>query len=166
MYSYSPKTNKQREKIVCAALFAAGIAIFLPTLHPQTPLPALFQLVSLLLLTAAISVLIRYLMRNYTYAVQECDRGGDIPDFVITEQYGKRLTVVCRVSVTEVEAAMPVTEENRLQIKEMTKGKRVFSYISEINPRDLYLITVRMENETVYLKIVADKTLISVLMNH
>ena len=105
MYSYAPNLKKQKEKLLSGALFALGIAVFLPTLHPKTPLPALFQLVSLLLLTAALSVFIRYLMRDYTYSVEASEKEDGILDFVITERYGKRLSVVCRVAVNEVEAS-------------------------------------------------------------
>lgn len=166
MYSYTPKLKKQREKLSSGALFALGLAAFLPTLYPKTPLPALFQLVSLLLLTASLSVFIRYVMRDYTYAVERNEQGSDIPDFVITERYGKRLTVVCRVSVKEVETAVPVIEQNREDIKAMVKGKRLFTYIAERRPNHLYLLKVRMDGEVFYLKIVADDRLISLLMDH
>lgn len=166
MYSYTPKLKKQREKLLSGALFALGIAVFLPTLYPKTPLPALFQLVSLLLLTASLSIFIRYLMRDYTYAVEKSEKETDFPDLVITERYGKRLTVVCRVSVDEIETATPINAQNRKTLKETLKGKRLFTYVAEMQPRNLFLLKVRMDDEIFYLKVVADRELISILTNH
>lgn len=163
MYSYSPRPKKQKEKLICALLLAAGLLLFLPSCHPQTPFPMLFQLGAVIFLTVALMFGGRYLARNYTYAVEPSDDGSDRRDLVVTEQYGRRLSVVCRVSVTQIEMITPITQENKKDIAVAVKGKRVFIYTSQMHPMGLRLLKIRMEEEVFYLKIDTDEYLLEML---
>ena len=164
MYSYSPKPKKQKEKLICALLLAAGFALFLPSMHPQTPLPMLFQLGAVILLTVALMFGGRYLARNYTYAVERAEDGSDRLDLIVTEQYGRRLSVVCRISVDQIEVITPITPQNQKELAAMVKGKRVFTYVSELQPSGLRLLTVRMDEEVFYVKIDTNERLLQALM--
>ena len=163
MYSYSPKSKKKKEKLICALLLATGFALFLPSTHPQTPLPMLFQLGAVILLTVALMFGGRYLARNYTYAVSSAEDGSDRLDLTVTEQYGRRLSVVCRISVDQIEVITPITPQNQKEVAAMTKGKRTFTYVSELQPSGLRLLTVRMDEEVFYLKIDTDESLLRAL---
>ncbi len=164
MYRYEPKHKKTVEKRLTFGLYFVGFLCFLLSQIPALRFPALLQIVGLFLLTGATLILIQYLLRDYAYCVEEGDR--EVPDLTVTEYYGRRITVVCRVAITDVEAITPITKETREQVKRITKGKRVYVYTSEIFPADLCLLTVRMEDDDpFYVKISADKDLIKVIMN-
>jgi len=114
-------------------------------------------------MTVALMIGIRYLAKNYTYTVEPSDDGSGLLDLVVTEQYGRRLSVVCRVRVSSVEKITSITRENQKEIAATVKGKRVFTYTGEISPRGLCLLYVCIEDEEFYLKIDADERLSGIL---
>ncbi len=159
MYSYLPKSKKKAEKRICALLFGAGLLLYVPTCFPKTPYPVLFQLGTVLCCTAALMFVVRYLVRNYTYSVEPSDLNNGSYDLVVTEQYGKRLRVVCRIAVAQITALTPITPENRKAVSAMLRKKRFFTYVSELAPVGLCVLQVCTEDEICYLKINTDERL-------
>ncbi len=159
MYSYSPKLNKRREKILCAILAALTVLFLLPTYHPQTPYRVLFHMGALAALTAALLVAIRYLARDYTYSVEAADNGSEIPDLVITERYARRISVVCRISVSEIEAITPLTKQSREQLRETVGTLPTYTYTAQMGMDHQYLLTVQTGESHFFLRILADEGL-------
>ena len=164
MYRYEPKHKKTVEKRLTFGLYIIGFLCFLISQLPVMHFPALLQIVGLFLLTSATLILLQYILRDYAYCVEESNQA--VPDLTVTEYYGRRITVVCRIAITDVEAITPIKKETREQIKRITKGKHVYAYSSEMSPADLCLLTVRMgDDEPFYVRICADKDLINAIMH-
>ena len=105
IYEYAPQFPKRRERLLCLFFLFLGAALFLSTYLPEIPVRWVFQLLAVASFTAMIMILGMYLMRRYVYTVTEGE--GSEPDFVITEYYGRRKTVVSRVSVSSVRSVTP-----------------------------------------------------------
>lgn len=167
MYQYDPQSNKKREKGIVLGLALTAVAAFGFAKVQGVPFPALLQLIGVFALTSLVIVLTRYLMRRYVYSVEAKENGaeGDSPDLIITEYYGNHVSVVCRISTSEIESVTPITRENRGELSELLKRKRVYTYTGEIEPAGYCLLTVHSEEETFYLKIASDEALINAIKN-
>ena len=123
MYRYEPKHKKIVEKRLTFGLFFVGALCFLLSKLPMLLFPALLQIVAFFLITGGILVLGQYLLRDYAYCVEESNQA--IPDLTVTEYYGKRVRVVCRIAISDIEAVTPIRRTTREQIKLITKGRHV-----------------------------------------
>lgn len=153
LYEFEPRLKKIREKIimsVCLLLssLSYGVSGFLPY-------PALYQLLAVILLTVAVLVIVRYLLRDYVYAIH-ADEDGDGCELVIVEILGKKQTVVCRVSLADVEKMLPCA----LFLK--SEGKRkgeIYRYVSEMFPEDAFFLEVSNSEKHFFVEILADQRL-------
>lgn len=161
MYEYSPKTPRKKEILLSVTLFGIGAVLFAVSQIPDLPFPALFQLAMLVFFTAGVMVLSLCVLRHYVYRIapRDTDAGDGPPDFTITEYYGRRVTVVCRVSLRDIEDVTPVTPQNRVALSASLKGKRVYRYTSELFDAKPYLVTVADGEDRFYLRIAADEAI-------
>ena len=163
MYEYAPISPKKREKTV--AFLTSGLAVLLFGFSqiPSVPFPVVYQLLALASITVAILFATQYLMRRYTYRIEVREGAGEetAPDLVVTEYYGRRVSVVCRISVDDIESVTRVTAENRRELAAREKGLHGYSYCGEWRAENCYLLCVRHEDATFFLRILADKTLLS-----
>ena len=165
MYEYAPLSSKKAEKLVlismliCAALSFAVVEIY------QWKISFLFELVGFASLGFAILITSRCLLRRFSYRVEPREGGaeGDAPDLVITEYHGHHVGVVCRISVNDIEDILLTTSKNRREVSSMLRKKRVYHYTAQLAASNIYLLTVRDEEEVFYLRILADETLLSLL---
>lgn len=158
MYEYTPTPRNRGEKLlVCLSLVFAA-ASFGASMIDGVPYPAIFQLVAVIFLTAALALANRSLLRSYTYTVTETESG--IPDFLITEHYGKKHTAVCRVSVEQVLWAeiFPVREREKLRLAEKD-ADMIYRYLAELFPREVLLVMIRTGDAKTLLRISADQGL-------
>ncbi|MBQ7346430.1 MAG: hypothetical protein IJW55_00580 [Clostridia bacterium] len=168
MYEYTPKTQKKKEFLIVAILSVAAAFLFCCSTLPSCLYPSLWQLTCVFLLVAVIMLVSKCLLRSFVYRVapREDVEGDAPPDFTVTECYGKRSAVVCRISVADIEAVTPVTPQNRKALAAMGKGKSVYRYFSELSPQNLCWLTVRDGDNLFYIRIVADENLISALQKN
>ncbi len=168
MYEYIPTAKKKREFWTVAILSVLAAFLFGFSTQPFCPYPAFWQLASVLLLVAVIMLVSNCLLRGFVYRVAPReDTDEESPcDFTVTECYGKRKTVVCRISLADIVEITPITAETRKLLAKSTRGKPTYRYYAELSPQNSYLLTVQNGEEHFYLFIVADERLIEMLEKH
>ncbi len=164
MYEYAPKFAKKKEKLLTALVLVIGLLIYFVSFIPGVPYGALFQIAGVCGIAAMILLFSMVVARNYVYAIEE-DEDGSL-DFIITELYGRRRMVVCRVSLTSVSMALPRTEETRAQLSSEKSGKRIYNYTGVLFDEERYYLRITEGGETFLVQICANKDLIIALTNH
>ncbi len=164
MYEYAPVFAKKKEKLLTYGFLGLGLLLFATSWIPSIPYPALFQLFGVFALAAMILLFSLCLSKRYVYAVEEKEDG--MPDFVITEYYGRRVTVVCRVSVHSVHAAIPWKQETRRQLTEFKKGKQYFCYTGVLFDEEQYGLLIEENGMSLLVRICSDEGLIRCLTEH
>ena len=167
MYEYIPTVKKKKEFFTVAILSVLAVFLFCFSKQSFCPYPGFLQMACMFLLVAVIMLVSKCLLRSFVYRVApRRDAAEDAPpDFTVTECYGRRSTVVCRISVTDIEEIAAVTPENKRQLAETAKGKPTYRYYSELSPQNSYRLTVRNGEDVFYLFIVSDEQLIALLQN-
>ncbi|MBQ9784748.1 MAG: hypothetical protein IJW29_04535 [Clostridia bacterium] len=164
MYEYAPKFEKKKEKRLTALVLVVGLLIYFVSYIPNVPYGVLFQIAGICGMAAMILLFSLVVARNYVYTVKE-DEEGEL-DFIITEFYGKRRTVVCRVSVSSIRMAIPCNEETQAQLASEKNGKRLYNYTGVLFDEERYCLKIVEGGETFLVKICANKDLIFALTNH
>ncbi len=162
MYEYAPVLPKKKERILMLLSLLLGLSLFGFSQIPSIPFSMIYQLLGFLSLLVFIFFVSRYLVRRYVYRIEPRSDGGagDAPDFVITEHYGRRITVVCRVSVSDIEEILPITQENQTVIKEKQKGCSIYDYTADLFSQNRYLVTIADGEQRFCVRILADKELL------
>lgn len=107
-YTCAPKSRPLRAYLyVLGAVLGATALWTVPSLFEMSYRPV-WYFGALFLLTVALLVTVRYLLRRYVYRFKETESGGF--DFVVWEISGKRTVCVCRVSVDSFRA---LTQEEK-----------------------------------------------------
>ena len=153
LYEFEPSLKKIREKIVmsvCLLLssLAYGVSNFLPY-------PALYQLLAVILLTVAVLMIVRYLLRDYVYAIH-ADESGEVREFVIVEVMGKKQSVVCRVSLADVDNMLPRADFLK---SERRRQMEIYRYVSEMFPENAFYLEIANEEKRFFVEVLADRTL-------
>ena len=160
MYEYAPRLKKTREKIwVSVCLLLGAVAYGFGNLLPY---PVLYQLLAVGLLAAAILITVRYLLRDYIYCVTPSKDGEDL-DLTVVEVMGKKRTVVCRVSVADIQSVTRVTDRRGQKTSDSQRKTPVYRYVSELQPQNACLLLVLDNKNSYFLEICANEELISVL---
>ncbi len=165
MYEYAPISPKKREKTVTFLTSGLAVLLFGFSQIPNIPYPVIYQLLALGAATVAILFTTQYLMRRYVYRVEPregADENAPL-DLVVTEYYGRRVSVVCRISVEDIESVTRVTAGNRRELAAREKGRQGFHYCGEWRAENCYLLCVRHEDAAFFLRILADEMLLSYL---
>ena len=166
MGEYTSTARKGKEIATAAMLFGVAFGVFYLSRIPNIRFPVLFQLLAVLLLTVAVIIITRYVMRRYTCRVEAGETGKT--DFVIIEHYGKRDTVVCRVYASQVLSAVRLTNAAWKESAERRKGKKFYRYTASFSDPDRVLAEVSIGtngNETFFLEFAADETFLELLRN-
>ncbi len=133
MYRYAPKPKRIRERIVlsvCLVLAAAAYCLG----NVGLPYPVIYQMMAIGLFGAAACILLRYMLRDYVYRLEE-GRDGAV-ELTVTELYARRETVVCRIRVQDV------VEARRFGRGEKSdRSVRRFVYTAERFPKDGCLLS-------------------------
>lgn len=165
MYEYAPVFEKKKEKQLTYGLMAAGLALYLAgAFIPSLPSPGLFQLLGIFCLVGMILLFSLCISKRYVYSIDETESGG--VDFIITEYYGRRITVVCRVSVGSVMAAIPVNEETRKNFASHKAGNRVYNYTGVLFGEERWYLKIEENEERFLVQICANDDLIRLLTSH
>ena len=163
MYEYAPRSPKSREKRLFLVCLAPALLLLLLSLLPQTPVPHLCRLLGVCMAVASAWIASRYLLRRYSYRVAPREDGVDSLDLTVTEIYGRRRRVVCRISLADIEA---VARENREKQNTRVGAERYFQYTDVIDSSFFCLLTVRDGNLLCRIRLMADDTLYHILQNH
>ena len=153
LYEFAPRLNKIREKIVMSVCLLLGSLAY--GVSGFFSYPALYQLLAVTLLAGAVLVIVRYLLRDYVYAIH-ADEGGEACELVIVEILGKKQTVVCRVSLADVRSILP-----RVLFSKLERGRdaEVYRYVSEMFPERAFYLEIANEEKRFFVEICADRTL-------
>ncbi len=164
MYEYAPQFAKKKEKLLTALVLVIGLLVYFVAYIPGVQYGALFQIAGICGLAVMILLFSMVISRNYVYTVEETEEGDT--DFVITELYGRRRMVVCRVSVTSIRMALPRTGDTKKQFASEKNGKRVYNYTGVLFDEERYFLKIYEGGEEFLVQICANKDLIFALTNH
>lgn len=164
IYEYAPHFAKKKEKMLTYGCMGLGLLLFAVSWIEGVPYPASFQLLGMGALTAMILLFSLCIAKHYVYGIEE--KEGSVPDFVITEYYGRRVSVVCRVSVTSVQSALPWNEETRQRFAELKRGTQVFQYSGVLFDERQYCLRIEEAGSSFWVRICADDELIRCLTVH
>ncbi len=164
MYSYSPSFHKKKEKLITLFMGIFGAVTYGVSILPFIVFPILFQIVAFISFTGMIMVGALCLMRRYTYEIRE--NGERTLDFVITEYYGRRVTVVCRVGLDSVETIFCLTKESKPQFLQMKKERAFYNYTGVLFDEERYCVELSAHGERFFVLICADETLVRLLNEH
>lgn len=163
MYAYRPQFEKKKEKLLSLFLAALGIILYITARIPGAPFPAFIQMAAVGCLAGMILLVSMCVMRRFDYVLEEKE-GGEV-DFIITEYYGRRTTVVCRVSLSDVRSVLPLTKQTKEQRKALKKEGTHYSYTGLLFDEARYLVEMEAHGEHIFVCICADKRLVELLSN-
>lgn len=161
MYAYRPKFEKKKEKLIAWFLTALGFILYITSRIPKVPVPGIWQILGVFCLTGMILLVSMCLMRRYDYVLEQTEDGE--VDFIITEYYGRRATVVCRVFLSDISSVLPLTKETQEQHKALKKQGTHYSYTGLLFDESRYLVEMQAHGEHVFVRICADETLVKLL---
>lgn len=136
MYDYKPPRRNATAKILCLLLFAASAVAFVGSAFVPA-YPIILQSLGLLLLVPFIQIFGRYLVLRYLYRVRPYEDGSADLE-IYTYRGGDRMQLVCRVALSEITAAVPLTREN----KKPPHGVRRYNYCPDIGPTGALVLSV------------------------
>ena len=155
MYAYHPKFQKKKEKLFSLAMAVLGVVLYASSQIPNAPLPGIIQILGVCALAGSILLISMCILRSYSY---ELVRGeGEEADFVITEYYSRRKTVVCRVGLDDVISVVPYDPNWKKE------KNTVYSYTGVLFDEKRYLLEMQAHGEHFYVIICADETLLKLL---
>ena len=164
MYAYRPQFEKKKEKLLSLSLAFVGVVLYGSSQIPGAPFPGLIQILGIAFLAVAILIISMCIMRRYDY-VLEADENGKT-DFIITEYYGRRTMVVCRVRLSDVCSVLPITKDTEEQRKALKKEGTHYSYTGVLFDEKRYLVEMNAHGEHVFVTICADERLVELLSSH
>ncbi len=165
MYTYAPDFKKKKEKGLCALFVALGVLLYmLPNIIPDLPFPGVVQVMAVACFVVMIMIFSLCVSKHYIYALEE-NENGEL-DFIITEYYGRRRMVVCRVSHSAVQSATRVTQENRKDFHPKRIGCPVYHYTGVLFDEERCFLKLEEAGECFFVEICANHDLISHLINH
>ena len=156
MYVYHPAFPKKKEKLLAWFLAALGIVLYFTAQIPGAPHPALFQMFGVGCLAVMILLVSMCILRSYSYELREGEEEGKI-DFIITEHYSRRKTVVCRVGLEDVVSVVPF-DSNQKKEKE-----KFYTYTGVLFDEKRYQVEIEAHGEHFFVIICADETLLGYL---
>ena len=104
LYDYTPQKNTKQMTGVILCLVSLGAGPFLFSLIiPNLPFKWVFQLFSIIVLTAVIFIISRFAAKSFLYSIIKTD--DSTLDMTVTEitNGGRSKITVCRISVTGIE---------------------------------------------------------------
>lgn len=164
MYAYCPKFEKKKEKLLAWFLTVLGVVLYVTSQLSGVPVPGLIQILGIGCLVGMIMVVSMCILRRYSYELAQNEEGKI--DFVITEHYSRRKTVVCRVSLSDVCSVLPLTKETKEQRKALKKEGTHYSYTGLLFDEARYLVEMQAHGEHFFVVICVDERLLELLSNH
>ena len=136
MYDYRPPRQNAKARYLVLGLFVAAlVALFGSQFVPKFPF--LLQVVGLSLFIPVIQLSTRYVFTSYLYRLHTHEQ-GDTDLEIYAYRGGARMQLVCRVGLSEITAAAPLTEANKKPPRRM----RRYNYCMDISPRDALVLSI------------------------
>jgi len=162
MYAYHPQFKKKKEKMLAWFFVALGAVLYITSQYPGAPVPGILQIIGVGSLAGSILLVSMCILRSYSYEIVAGEEEGKL-DFVITEHYSRRKTVVCRVGLDEVVAVVPFEESAQRKVK-VEKGKeKVYTYTGVLFDEKRYCVQICTQGEQIFVIICADEALLNIL---
>ncbi len=169
MYRNSPVPKNTVAKIYTLIMLIGGLVLFVSANYIEYIFPWLVQCFGVILIGAAIYIASVYLLKRYTFSVEDFERedeDGDISRsfrFRISEMKGNRNITVCLIEMGDIKACRTVDPENRKKVREERRGKNKYSYDTAFAaPRQLEL-QIKLDGEDISMLITYDPELIGVM---
>ena len=168
MYAFESTGSRKPLHAMVIGTMVAAVILFSISNREGIPAPHVFQAGAIACLTGTVYLLVRYSLKLYRYAVEpngilDAD-GVEQYDLVITEIVGKKMTVVARVALRDVDRS-GVTVIRRADGAEarasLCKGKQVFRY--ENTPASAASCYIPMPREGTVVVIPVDDKMVSIL---
>ena len=163
-YDYAPRFQKKKEKLLAYGMLGIAALLLVTSYIPNIPYPGMIQTVALGAIVTMIMVFSMCIAHHYNYTIEARENGD--ADFIITEYYGRRVTVVCRVAVSSVMAAIPWNEESKKAFAEQKKGRHSYVYTGVLFDEKQYCLDIEEDGTRFFVRICADETLIRMLTSH
>jgi Na+-translocating ferredoxin:NAD+ oxidoreductase RnfD subunit len=138
---YNVNANKRKPLITVLVIFAVGLAIALvPTVYGGLP-DYVFHLPALVIFTVCISLLVRFVMTDYTYQLK------DSPDTM--SNYPKLNAYRIKKSGSNMTYCIPFNNVSSIKRVEKVKnpGYRYESLCVSMNPEEVYMVTYFIDTE-------------------
>lgn len=133
MYEYIPNPKTKKAKVLGTVLFFLSLAVFFVSGFRGLAYPFVLQFCAVVLMTAAILIIGKYLTHSFLYRVEEVD---GVWELAVDELTRASRVTVCRLELTKLLRVEPITKDFRLP-----KGAKVYNYCVDLCPTDSYLLT-------------------------
>ncbi len=133
MYEYIPNPKTKKAKVLGTVLFFLSLAVFFLSGFKGLAYPAVLQLCAIVMMTAAILIIGKYLTHSFLYRVEETD---GVWEFAVDELTRSSRVTVCRLELAKLVRVEAVTKGFRFP-----KRAKVYNYCVDIAPTDSYLLT-------------------------
>lgn len=136
MYEYKPQRTNNTAKLAALLCFAVTVIAFVgAAMVPKYP--SILQCIGLCFLIPVIQITARYLILQYLYRLKD-NGNGQFDLEVYTYRGGARMQLVCRVGLSEITAAAPLTESNR----KPPAGLRRYNYHPDMKPSEGVVLSI------------------------
>ena len=154
MYEFIPQRKEKTAKVVCFVMYLLSIVLFAMSNLEFISYSGIIQSLSFVILTAAILMTGKYLLKTYIYTLYD-------GEFIIEESTRGRKVTVCRLELSKLIKC----EEWTADFKPPRRAK-IYFYCVDMSPKDSYLLTFNdspfdVGNEKLYIRISPDSRMIS-----
>ena len=167
MYKNTPVPKNTAAKVYALVALLGGAFLFLSTNFWNYSMPWLPQLIGVILLVFAIYIASAYLLRRYTFSIEESSGEGESGEgeftFRITELRYNRQMTLCLVDVADIKLCRTVTPENRKKVKEEAQNKKRFTYDTAFAAPKQLELQMHVDDEEISMIITYDPDLVGVM---
>ena len=167
MYKNTPVPKNTAAKIYALVSLLGGAFIFLSTNFWNYSMIWIPQLIGVILLVFAIYFASAYLLRRFTFSIEESSGEGESGEgeftFRITELRYNRQMTLCLVNVSDIKLCRTVTPENRKKVKEEAQNKKRFTYDTAFAAPKQLELQMHVDDEDISMIITYDPDLVGVM---
>ena len=160
MYSFLSPPHPKSLHVLTVFCFVGAIILLSVSGVEGLPYPLIYQAAAFGLATAGIYFLTRYVLRQYRYEIAEggiTDAAGQpIPDLIITQTAGKKITVAARVGLRDIGTVTVIAEKSsdaKEKKTEICRDKRVFTYLNTPFYTSACYISLNEENSVLVIPV-------------
>lgn len=137
MYQIIPKRANKNGNVLMWILYAVGAIIFAIGFSNIISFSGIFQMLSLMVITAAVLVGTRFVFADYEYTVS-----GD--NFTVGERKGNKFRITARILISDIEKIITVTDGKPLPKSDLQR--KVFDYRPSLLPKEYVALIITDHN--------------------
>lgn len=138
------KPQNKRAHALCLLLLALAAGGFITSF--TVPLyRGMIQLFAAILIVAALTVYARYLGAKYSYEIFT-DGGAGEPLFIVRQTTGKRVSILCRISLAGISEITPLSMKEA-KARARASGVHRYLYTQTLFPPRVFYVKVRTRSE-------------------